>query len=48
MVVLSWSKSPRLWSVPELTELEAQVPNEDWTLKEDWHWLERMVVAGEW
>jgi hypothetical protein len=36
MVVLSWSKSSRhyhllgsLWSVPELTKLEAQVPNED-------------------
>jgi hypothetical protein len=24
---------------PELTELEAQVLNEDWTPKEDWDWI---------
>jgi hypothetical protein len=24
---------------PELTELEAQVLNEDWTLKEGWDWI---------
>ena len=60
MVVLSWSNCPRhyrllgsLWSVPELTKLEAQVPDEDWTLKEDRDWLEngrrwRMAGAEEW
>jgi len=44
LVKISWTLSPprSLWSVPELTEPEAQVPNEDWTLKEDWDWL------GEW